>query len=133
MTGNLTMRPKTKIFLDGGDPEETKQAIKLLGFLDGQTTNPTLISKNPDVQKRLASGQKFSAEELMDFYKEVVIKISKLIPDGSVSIEVYADENTTTSEMLNQAERMTEWIPNAHIKFPATHSGLMAAEEAVKR
>ena len=44
------MRPqqlKTRIFLDGGNPDETQGAIKLLGFLDGQTTNPTLISKNP--------------------------------------------------------------------------------------
>ena len=38
---------KTKIFLDGGDPHETKEIIALLGFLDGQTTNPTLISKIP--------------------------------------------------------------------------------------
>ncbi len=40
------MRPdtlKTKIFLDGGDPGETKNIIKAMGFLDGQTTNPTLI------------------------------------------------------------------------------------------
>ncbi len=42
------MRPdhlKTRIFLDGGDPDETKEAVRLLGFPDGRTTNPTLISK----------------------------------------------------------------------------------------
>ncbi len=124
---------KTKIFLDGGDPEETKELIKELGFLDGQTTNPTLVSKNPDAQKRLESGQKFSEEEIMDFYRQVVSKISRIIPEGSVSIEVYSDENTTASEMMDQAKRMNEWIPNAHIKFPTTSAGLMAAEEAVKR
>ena len=124
---------KTKIFLDGGDPEETKLLLKTLGFLDGQTTNPTLISKNPDAQKRLESGQKFTSDEIMDFYKDVVIKISKLIPEGSISIEVYADENTTASEMITQARRMNEWIPNAHIKFPTTHAGLAAAEDSVKR
>lgn len=46
------MRPeglKTRIFLDGGNPHETEEVIRLLGFLDGQTTNPTLISKNPKV------------------------------------------------------------------------------------
>ena len=42
---------KTKIFLDGGDPDETKQIIELLGFLDVQTTNATLISKNPHLTK----------------------------------------------------------------------------------
>ena len=58
------MRPqqlKTRIFLDGGNPDETKEAIKLLGFLDGQTTNPTLISKNPGVRERLEQGARFSA------------------------------------------------------------------------
>ena len=50
------MRPehlKTRIFLDGGNPDETKEIIDGLGFLDGQTTNPTLISKNPGVRERL--------------------------------------------------------------------------------
>lgn len=124
---------KTKIFLDGGDPEETKQLIGVLGFLDGQTTNPTLVSKNPDAQKRIASGEKFTSEEIMDFYKHVVSKISKIIPEGSVSIEVYADEDTTSSEMLDQAKKMNEWIPNAHIKFPTTNAGLAAAEECIRR
>jgi transaldolase len=36
----------TRIFLDGGNPADTREIIELLGFLDGQTTNPTLISKN---------------------------------------------------------------------------------------
>ena len=31
---------KTKIFLDSASPKETEEALKLLGFLDGQTTNP---------------------------------------------------------------------------------------------
>ncbi len=66
---------KTRIFLDGGNPEETREVIKLLGFLDGQTTNPTLIAKNPE-----AKGKKFSAGELIDFYRTVVTTISGLIP-----------------------------------------------------
>ena len=53
------MRPpnlKTKIFLDSGNPVETREAIKLLGFLDGQTTNPSLIAKNPELQATLSAG-----------------------------------------------------------------------------
>lgn len=48
------MRPNnlnTKIFLDSGDPDETREIKELLGFLDGQTTNPTLISRNPEAKK----------------------------------------------------------------------------------
>lgn len=123
---------KTKIFLDGGDPSETKEAISILGFLDGQTTNPTLISKNPEAAKRLSEGKKFSKDEIFKFYRNVVKEISSLIPKGSVSIEVYADAKTTAREMINQGRNMFTWIPNAQIKYPTTKEGLKAAKESVK-
>jgi transaldolase len=128
------MRPanlRTKIFLDSGDPDETKQTINLLGFLDGQTTNPTLISKNPKAKGRLDRGDKFTKEEIFGFYKEVVKEISGLIPNGSISIEVYADRNTTTEQMLERGREMFSWIPSAHIKFPTTSEGLKAAQKAI--
>ena len=31
---------KTKILVDGGDPEETRKVRALLGFVDGQTAKP---------------------------------------------------------------------------------------------
>jgi len=130
------MRPanlKTKIFLDSGDPNETKDIINLLGFLDGQTTNPTLIAKNPEAQKRLKEGKKFTTKEIFDFYKSVVTQLSQMIPDGSVSIEVYDDMNTTAEAMFNQAKEMYAWIPNAHIKYPTTKSGLAVAEKSVQQ
>lgn len=129
------MRPqnlKTRIFLDSGDPQEARDTIKLLGFLDGQTTNPSLISKNPEAQKRLQEGKKFSAQEVYAFYKNVVGELSSLMPQGSVSIEVYADANTTADQMFTQGKEMFAWIPNAHIKYPTTKAGLEAAEKSVK-
>jgi transaldolase len=129
------MRPKgltTRIFLDGGDPAETRELLKLLGFLDGQTTNPTLISKNPEAKKRLQSGEKFSSAEVLDFYRGVVREISGLLPGGSVSVEVYSDATTPVDAMLAQGKAMFQWIPNAHVKFPTSHSGLKAAEQAVR-
>jgi transaldolase len=128
------MRPenlKTRIFLDGGDPDETREIIDLLGFLDGQTTNPTLISRNPEMRKRLKKGGRFTEEELLEFYQKVVIDISRLIPEGSVSVEVYADLNTTFASMLMQGREMFSWISNAHIKFPINAEGLKALSEAV--
>lgn len=130
------MKPKnlnTKIFLDGGDSFETSEVLRLLGFLDGQTTNPTLISRNPEAARRLERGEKFHKEEIYEFYKQVAVEISRLIPAGSVSIEVYADRLTTKEEMLRQGKEMYDWIPNAHIKFPITKDGLLAAEAAVRR
>ncbi len=122
------MRPnnlQTKIFLDGGDSNETKETTKLLGFLDGQTTNPSLIAK------KLESG-KFTQPELMELYKSVVSEISSLIPIGSVSIQVYSDKDTKAEVMLTQGKEMYTWIPNAHIKYPVTLEGLKAAAESVR-
>lgn len=129
------MRPerlRSKIFLDSGDPAETKAIIAKLGFLDGQTTNPSLVGKNPQVRQRLESGQKFTKQEVDEFYKGLVQQVSQLIPDGSVSIEVYADRSTTAEEMSAQGSEMYTWIPNAHIKYPTTPAGLAAAQTTVK-
>jgi len=129
------MRPtnlRTKIFLDGGDPRAAADIRGQLGFLDGQTTNPSLIAKNPEVERRLAANKKFTKEEILRFYRSVVEAVAALIPEGSVSIEVYADQRTTAREMLDQGKEMFRWIPNAHIKFPTTTAGLTAAAEAVK-
>ena len=122
---------KSKIFLDGGDPKETKEAISLLGFLDGQTTNPSLVAKNPEVTKRIEA-EKFTPEELLSLYKNVVSEISSLIPNGSVSVQVYSGKDTKAEDMLTQGKEMYKWIPNAHIKYPVTLEGLKAAEESVK-
>ena len=129
------MRPEhlqTRIFLDGGNPDETREALALLGFLDGQTTNPTLISKNPGVRERLDRGDRFSREEIIEYYRTVVREISGLIPGGSVSIEVYADSATRAEAMLEQGREMFGWIPNGHIKFPTSAEGLKAASLALK-
>lgn len=129
------MKPKnlnTKIFLDSGDPDETREAQRFLGFLDGQTTNPTLISKNPGVISKLRQGEKFTKEKIYNFYKEVVKEISAIIPQGSISIEVYADKSTNAREMYKQGQEMFSWVPNAYVKYPTTAEGLKAAEHSVK-
>ena len=122
---------QTKIFLDSGDPAETKEIIDILGFLDGQTTNPTLVAKNPYAQERFASGDKFSKTEIFDFYKQVVSDISALVPHGSVSIEVYGDADTTADAMFAQGQDMFTWIPNAHVKYPIVAAGLEAAQRSI--
>lgn len=129
----ITMnRPKTKILVDSGDPAETVRIKQLLGFVDGQTTNPTLFSKNPHIQQLLDSGHRLSQQEELNEYKKVVTEISPLVGDAGVSIEVFADRTTTTEAMLVQAREMFSWIPNAYIKFPCTREGLQAAEAAVQ-
>lgn len=129
------MRPagmKTRIFLDGGNPQETRDIIGLFGFLDGQTTNPTLISKNPDARERLSQGNRFCPSELITFYRKVVEELSVMMPHGSISVEVYADPSTKSGNMLSQGKEMFSWIPNAQVKFPTSHEGLIAASQALK-
>lgn len=128
------MRPdnlKTWLFLDGGDSSETMEIQTLLGFLDGQTTNPTLVAKNPEVRERLDAGEKFSKDEIYTLYKTLATTISDMV-EQSVSIEVYADAQTTAEEMIAQAKEMNGWIHNAHIKLPTTAEGLKAAHALVK-
>lgn len=128
------MRPatlKTRLFLDGADPAETAKVLDTLGFLDGQTTNPSLLAKNPEAQAQRTQGHKFSRTTIYTFYKELCQTLAAMLPDGSISIEVYADAATTVEEMLRQAWEFTTWIPNAHIKLPTTPAGLAAARALV--
>jgi len=127
------VRPTTKILLDGGDPEETARIRNRLGFLDGQTTNPTFVAKNPEVQQRIASGRKLTREEQKEEYKTIVRGISPLVDSAGVSIEVFADLDTSAEQMLAQGEEMYTWIPNAYIKYPCIREGLRAAKMSVER
>lgn len=125
------IHPPSKILVDGGDPQDTKHIKDLLGFVDGQTTNPSLISKNPEVARRVQSGHKLSPTEEMAEYRKIVQSISPLVADAGVSVEVFSDFDTTADQMLQQAHEMNSWIPNAYIKYPCTKEGLKAAHRSV--
>jgi hypothetical protein len=132
VTSMLKNKPATRILVDGGDPAETLRIKSLIGFVDGQTTNPSLIAKNPEIQRLIASGHKLSSEEEKNEYKKIVQSISPLVGDAGVSIEVFADLHTKAEEMVAQGQEMFSWIPNAYIKYPCTHEGLRAAQMSVK-
>ncbi len=121
----------TQIFLDGADPAETAEAKKLLGHIDGQTTNPTLVAKNPEVQKYLQSGKRLTEKEALNEYKKIIQAIAR-ITTGPISIQVIADGTTPVDEMLRQARIYKDWIPNGVIKFSTTGNGLAAAEKFCK-
>jgi len=124
------------IFLDGGDPEETRQAdgmLKSAGFpgIQGQTTNPSLIAKrlaeSPSTSLRVNLERKVSQVETLDFYHQTVVEMAKTT-SGSISIQVIADDSTSKEEMLKQAQIYKNWISNGVVKFPCTGAGLSAAE-----
>ena len=83
-------RLPSKIFIDGGEPQETREAsAKLMEVfgrpLDGQTTNPTLIAKN-----LAAKAGKLTEKDAIAQYKRIVQEISRIIPAGSISIQGFA-------------------------------------------
>ncbi len=121
----------TYLYLDSSDPNHTKHLLAQNVLLAGQTTNPSLVKSNPYVEERIKRKEYFSTEEIYKLYKQVIQEISSLVSD-SVSIEVYADKNTTTEEMVQEGREMNTWIPNAHIKLPANQSGIQAAHILVK-
>ena len=127
-----TARPRTRILVDGGDPEETRAIKDLLGFVDGQTTNPSLIAKNPEILSLVRSGHKLTAQQEADEYRKIVRAISPLVGDAGVSIEVFGDLHTMADDMYQQGREMFSWIPNAYVKYPCTSEGLKAAERSVR-
>lgn len=126
-------RPNTKILVDGGDPQETRKIKSIVGFVDGQTTNPSLIANNPEIRELSAAGHKLSEDEELAEYRKIVQEISPLVGEAGVSIEVFADRKSTAQEMFAQGKEMYSWIPNAYIKYPCTAEGLRAAQMSVRQ
>jgi len=125
------MKFPSKIYIDGGESSETRQADEILkkaGYhgLDGQTTNPSLIAKNLSAKH---GGKKVSMDQAFAEYKRIVKEMSTIIPHGKISIQVIGDPATMTAdEMVLQAQDRLTWIPNAIIKMPCTKKGLTAIE-----
>lgn len=102
-----------KLFIDTANFDEIKEAYSM-GFIDGVTTNPSLIVK-----------------EKRDL-KEVIKQIADLV-EGPVSAEVIA---TTAPEMIKEAHELVKLGNNVVIKVPMTAEGLKAvsvlAKEGIK-
>lgn len=126
---NKQVNRETRIFLDSGNPEDTKEFVSVI---DGQTTNPSLIKKSTTVQNMLKDNNDVTEDMLLDMYRDIVIDMRNILgPSKSISIEVYADDMIEAETMIEQGRYMNTWIPDAHIKLPITHAGLLAAKALV--
>ena len=90
-----------KIFLDSADLDEII-ALHDTGFIDGITTNPSLIAK--------------SGHNILDRIAEICA-----IVDGPVSAEVTATDYDT---MLAEGRKLAAIAPNVAVKVPLTKAGL---------
>lgn len=92
---------KIKIFADGADPSEMKQAYRQ-GIVQGFTTNPTLMRK--------AGVRDYEA-----FAKGIL----RDIPDLPISFEVFSDDFPA---MEREAEKISAWGENVSVKIPITNT-----------
>ncbi|HKY28211.1 MAG TPA: fructose-6-phosphate aldolase [Pyrinomonadaceae bacterium] len=95
-----------KFFLDTANLNEIRQAAEF-GFADGVTTNPTLVSKEGDVD-----------------FKQHVAAICEIV-DGPVSAECTSED---TEGMLREGREYSQIAPNVVIKCPLTRAGLKATK-----
>jgi len=124
------MQFPSKIFIDGGDPEETREAdtiLKKAGHVgvEGQTTNPTLIIKN--VKLKMKNEERIPHGKAVAEYRRIVTEMARETK-GPISIQVLGGADMTVEDMLHQARDRATWIPNAVVKFPCTKNGLAATE-----
>ena len=94
-----------QFFLDTGDIDEIKSAVEW-GFVDGVTTNPSLIAKTGRSQE------------------DVIKEICEIV-DGPISAEVIS---TDKNGMIKEAEVLGKIHKNVVIKLPLTEDGIAACK-----
>ena len=93
-----------KFFLDTANLDEIRNAAEF-GIADGVTTNPTLISKEGNVD-----------------FKEHIAAICKIV-SGPVSAECTSED---AEGMVSQGREYAKIAPNVVVKCPLTREGLKA-------
>ncbi|MEI3606463.1 transaldolase family protein [Pseudogracilibacillus sp. SE30717A] len=93
-----------ELYLDTANEEEIAYASQY-GFLDGITTNPSIISKEKDS------------------FESIIRRIDSQI-NGKVWMQVTKKE---AGEMVKQGVEINKWVKHAVIKLPMNEDGLQAA------
>lgn len=96
-----------KFFIDTADVTEIKAANER-GWVDGVTTNPSLIAK---------SGRNF---------EDVIKEICKLVPGKPVSAEVIS---LKADEMVKEGVALAKWADNVVVKIPMCEDGMIAVKK----
>jgi len=94
-----------KLFIDSGNYKDI-EALVALGIIDGITTNPTLLSKEPGD------------------YRDNLKKICQLVK-GPVSAEVVS---TTAQDMIKEGRDLARIDPHIVVKTPLTRDGIKACK-----
>ena len=95
-----------KIFIDTGNLQEIQKLVPL-GIIDGITTNPSLLAKEPGD------------------YKENLKKICQIV-QGPTSAEVV---ETEAEPMIRQGRDLAKIDPHIVVKVPLTRDGIKACKQ----
>lgn len=98
-----------KFFIDTANLEQIRQAQNM-GFLDGVTTNPSLMAKEGVKGK----------EQIFNHYRQICS-----IVDGPVSAEVFA---TDYEGMIREGEELAFIDSKITVKLPCTKDGIRAVK-----
>jgi transaldolase len=99
-----------RFFLDTANVEHISHGVRM-GVISGVTTNPSLVSKEGQVD-----------------YKQLVQKICSIVP-GPVSTEVLSSD---VAGMLAEARQISKWAQNVVVKIPAGSEGIEATHQLAK-
>jgi transaldolase len=99
-----------KIFLDTANIEHICHGVRL-GVVVGVTTNPSLISREGNVD-----------------YRKLVQEICSIVP-GPVSTEVLGQD---VQAMVTEAREIAKWADNIVVKIPASLEGVEATSVLVR-
>lgn len=99
-----------RIFLDTANIEHIRHGVRL-GVVTGVTTNPSLVSREGQVD-----------------YRKLVQEICSVVP-GPVSTEVLGQDVKT---MVAEAREIAKWAENVVVKIPASLEGVEATSLLAK-
>lgn len=99
-----------KFFLDSANLAEIREAAAM-GILDGVTTNPSLVAKEP-----------------IDTFEAHIREICRIV-DGPVSAEVTA---TSYDEMMGEARHLAAIAENVVVKIPMIKEGVKAIKTCME-
>ena len=100
-----------KIFADGADLESMFTMYEQ-PFIQGLTTNPTLMNK---------AGIKN--------YKAFALEVLSVVKEKPISFEVFSDD---FDEMILQANEIASWGNNVNVKIPVTNTKGVDTTEVIK-
>lgn len=117
---------QTKVLADTAEIKHIYGLLEKNLPIDGVTTNPSLLAK-------VLEGNKLTPEELDTKYYDLLREIRKILPNGSISGEIFVKPDSTKEEVYRMANEMSEAVENIHVKIPIFPAGLEAASDFVEK